>query len=225
MEELTPATSMKYLKRMGISTLNENDENLALALGGLDKGISPLEMAGAYATIANDGIYIEPTFYIKITLNNGEDVLKTSQKSRQVFSKDVAYVVKDLLTQPVEGENGTATYCSISGMDVAAKTGTTNEDYDRWLCGFTNYYTAVTWFGYDLSEPIRYNGKNPAGLIWANVMTRIHTNLKNSSFEIPSNVISQKICKKSLKVANDDCTETFTEYFINGTVPEICNEH
>lgn len=183
MEQLTPAISIKYLKKMGITTLTPRDENLALALGGLDKGISPLEMAGAYATITNRGIYRKPTFYTKVVSQNGEIIVKTKQKSRRVFSKEVAYVTKQLLTQPVLGKNGTANYCAISGMDVAAKTGTTNEDYDRWLCGFTNYYTAVTWFGYDLSEPINYNGKNPAGIIWANVMNRIHNGLEKSKFE------------------------------------------
>lgn len=225
MEQITPGVSIDYLKKMGITTLNEKDENLALALGGLDKGISPLEMAGAYSTIANDGVYIEPTFYTKITSSKGKDILKSKQESRRVFSESVAYVTKKLLTQPVVGANGTATYCAITGMEVAAKTGTTNEDYDRWLCGFTNYYTAVTWFGYDLSEPIRYNGRNPAGIIWSNVMNQIHTKLKNSDFKEVKGVISQKICKKSLKVANSGCADTYTEYFVKGTVPGTCTVH
>ena len=225
MEELTPAISIKYLKSMGISTLNEKDENLALALGGLDKGISPLEMAGAYSTIANDGVYIEPTFYTKITAQNGKIIAKSKQSQRRVFSKEVAYITKELLTQPVVGKNGTAIYCSIAGMDVAAKTGTTNEDYDRWLCGFTNYYTAVTWFGYDLSERINYNGKNPAGIIWASVMNSIHKKLENSKFEQASGVVAKIICKDSLKAANSGCTSTYTEYFIKGTVPQTCTIH
>lgn len=224
-EELTPTTSIQYLKKMGISTLNEKDENLALSLGGLDNGISPLEMAGAYAMIANDGVYIEPTFYTQILDNSGKNVLNSKQKSRRVISEAVAFVTKQLLTEPVVGNNGTATYCSIPGMEVAAKTGTTNEDYDRWLCGFTNYYTAVTWFGFDLSEPIRYHGNNPAGIIWSNVMTQIHKKLKNSDFAKAKNVENLKICRKSLKVANSGCQDTFTEYFIKGTTPEICTIH
>ena len=130
-----------------------------------------------------------------------------------------------LFRSPVVGNQGTATYCAISGMDVAAKTGTTNEDYDRWLCGFTNYYTAVTWFGFDLSEPIRYNGKNPAGILWSNVMKQVHKKLENSDFKTTKGVVSQKICKKSLKVANSGCKDVFTEYFIKGTVPEGCTTH
>ena len=225
MEQLTPATSIKYLKKMGITTLTDRDENLALALGGLDKGISPLEMAGAYSAIANDGVYVEPTFYTEIVSATGKTILKSKQKSNRAFSEQVAYVTKKLLTQPVTGNNGTATYCSITGMEVAAKTGTTNEDYDRWLCGFTNYYTAVTWFGYDMSEPIRYNGKNPAGIIWANVMRKVHSKLENSEFETENNVVALKVCKNSLKSANSGCTDTYTEYFLNGTQPDECVIH
>ena len=225
MEELTPKTSIKYLEKMGITTLTENDDGLPLALGGLDKGISPLQMAGAYSTIANDGVYIEPTFYTQIDRKNGAKVLESKQKSRRVFSKEVAYILKSILTQPVVGENGTATYCKISGVDVAAKTGTTDENYDRWLCGFTPYYTAVTWYGFDQNETIDFNGRNPAGLIWANVMARIHTGLKTARFEKPSMVLSATVCSETGKRATTGCPNTYTEYFLWFTTPDTCDKH
>lgn len=101
MEKITPSTSIRYMKRMGISTLTKLDNNLNLALGGLDKGISPLEMSGAYATIANDGVYIEPTFYEEIKDSDGNIIIKSKQKHRRVFSSNIAYILKELLTQPV----------------------------------------------------------------------------------------------------------------------------
>lgn len=226
MEEIGPKTSMSYLEKMGITTLSKEDENLALALGGLDKGISPLEMAGAYATIANDGVYIEPTFYSKIVNKEGKTILEAKQQKRSVFSKEVAYILKELLTQPVTGSYGTATYCAISGIDVAAKTGTTDENYDRWLCGFTPYYTGVTWYGYDQNETINYNGKkNPAGILWANIMSKVHSNLKNARFEKPSKVTSCIICSESGEIANSGCPNTYREYFLLGTTPGKCTEH
>ena len=225
MEELTPKTSIKYLEEMGITSLTKNDEGLPLALGGLDKGISPLQMAGAYSTIANEGIYIEPTFYTQIDRRNGSKALESKQKSKRVFSKEVAYILKSLLTQPVVGENGTATYCKISGVDVAAKTGTTDENYDRWLCGFTPYYTAVTWYGFDQNESIDFNGRNPAGLIWANVMARIHAGLKTAEFEKPSGVLARTICADTGKIATTGCENTYTEYFLWFTVPDTCTRH
>ena len=225
MEKLTPKTSIDYLEKMGITSLTENDEGLPLALGGLDKGISPLQMAGAYSTIANDGVYIEPTFYTQIDRKNGSKILESKQKSKKVFSKEVAYILKSLLTQPVVGENGTATYCKISGVDVAAKTGTTDENYDRWLCGFTPYYTAVTWYGFDQNETIDFNGRNPAGLIWANVMARIHTGLQTARFEKPTMVLSATVCSETGMRATTGCPNTYTEYFLWFTTPDTCNKH
>ena len=225
MQELKPKNSIQYLRKMGISTLTEEDETLVLALGGLQKGISPLEMAAAYAMIANDGMYIEPTFYTNINNKSGETIIRTSQTKRKVVSSDVAYIVKELLIQPVKGNKGTATYCKISGVDVAAKTGTTDENYDKWLCGFTPYYTATVWYGFDENETIEYNKKNPAGLLWANVMSKIHTGLKSATFEKPDSVDSCIICADTGKIATTGCSNTYTEYFLKNTIPELCDKH
>ena len=225
MDVITPATSLSYLKEMGITTLTDVDNNINLSLGGLDKGISPLEMAGAYTTISNDGKYIEPTFYTKIENKDNKTVLKTKQESKQVISNQISYILKNLLTQPVTGKNGTATYCAIENIDVAAKTGTTNENFDRWLCGFTNYYTAVTWYGFDLSETIEFNNQNPAGLIWAAVMKNIHSNLKSSKFEKANGILELEICTDSNKPATLNCKNTYLEYFIKDTIPDLCDKH
>ena len=226
MEKIGPKESIKYLEKMGITTLTEKDENLALALGGLDKGISPLQMAGAYATIANDGEYIEPTFYTRAETADHKVTFKAKQQKRRVISKDSAYVIKELLTAPVKGAHGTAAYCSIANMDVAAKTGTTDENYDRWLCGFTPYYTAVNWYGYDKNETINYNGKkNPAGIMWANVMARIHSNLKGAKFEKPAGVTKVTVCSETGRKARTGCVNPYDEYFLPGTIPTICSKH
>ena len=225
MEKVTPSRAISYLEDMGITSLTEEDESLALALGGLQNGITPFEMAGAYATIANDGKYIEPTFYTTVTNTRGKTVLKSKQEKKTVFSKQVAYVLKELLKQPVEGTYGTATYCRISGIDVAAKTGTTDENYDKWLCGFTPYYTAVTWFGFDQNESIYYNNQNPAGIIWANVMRNIHNGLSSKIFEQPSWITTETICADTGMIARTGCKNTYEEYFLWGTAPDECTKH
>ncbi len=226
MEQLTPKQSISYMKKMGITTLTKKDENLNLALGGLDKGISPLEMASAYSIIANNGIYIEPTFYTKVENQIGKIVVKPKQKREKVMSKEVAFILQSLLTEPVTGSMGTAKYCSISGIDVAAKTGTTNDDYDRWLCGFTPYYTAVTWFGFDLNETIKFNNKNPSGQIWSSVMKTIHSGLSDKLFEIPTtNIETANICSKTGLLANSSCPSHY-EYYLKDTAPtSYCNKH
>ena len=219
MEQVTPETSVKYLEKMGITTLTDKDKTLSLALGGQEKGITPLEMAGAYATIANDGVYIEPTFYSKVVSKDGKNVIKSKQKKKKVFSKEVAYVLKELLKQPVNGSNGTARPCKMEGMDVAAKTGTTNDNYDKWLCGFTTYYTAVTWYGYDTCETISYSGKSPAVLLWSAVMKNVHSDLPNTTFQRPASVKQAEICQETGKIASSRCSNTYTEYFLSGTLP------
>ena len=182
-------------------------------------------MAAAYSTIANDGEYIEPTFYKQVVNKTGKVIVEPEQETRRVFSESVSYVLKEGLTQPVLGNNGTARYCSISNMDVAAKTGTTDDNFDRWLCGFTPYYTAVTWFGYDQNETVNFNNQNPAGLIWANVMKSIHSNLSSKRFEIPDGVVRATICSETGLKATSGCPDTYIESFIKGTVPTLCKTH
>lgn len=225
MEQLTTEKSREYLKKMGITTLTDNDIELALAIGGLDRGITPLEMAGAYATIANDGVYIEPTFYTKVVDKNGNVVLEANQRKERVYSEAVAYVLKDLLTQPVKGRRGTATYCAMQGIDVAAKTGTTDNENDRWLCGFTPYYTAATWYGYDYNETVNYGGKNPAGVIWSNIMKKIHIGLDQTTFQKPEGVETVKICRNSGLRATSRCWSTYNEIVATEHMPEYCTKH
>ena len=231
MTELKPGKSIDYMRKMGITTLykhgensKKDDESLPVAIGGLSDGISPLEMAAAYGTIANDGEYITPIFYTSVTDSNGNVVLEPTQEKRRVISAEAAYVTKSILTQPVL--SGTATYCAISGMDVAAKTGTTNGSKDRWLCGFTPYYAAATWFGYDQPEEVVWSGRNPSGQIWSNIIKDIHSGLDKKKFERPTDIVNANICRDSGNLAGDQCKRTYSEVFIKGTEPtKTCEGH
>ena len=240
MQVVTTQRSIEFLKSVGITGLVDEDNNLGLALGGLTNGTSPLQMAAAYAAIANDGVYITPTFYTKVVDGNGNTVLEPKQESRTVMSSAAAYVVKEILTQPVK--SGTSTHCAVSGMSTAAKTGTTNDDFDRWLCGFTPYYTAATWYGFDNNETVRGWSLSPSSQIWASVMKQAHKGLEGKTFAQtkPSNVETATICKSSGLLATENCkndprgNQVYTEYFVKGTVPkktcechvkvEICKE-
>ncbi len=225
MRELSPSTAIEYLNNFGLSHINEDeDSDLSLALGGTTNGASPLEMAAAYAAIANDGVYITPTFYTKVEDSSGNVVLTANQEQTRVISEQNAYIVKDILQEPVQS-GGTATYCAISGMDVAAKTGTTDEDYDRWLCGFTPYYAAACWYGYDQPETVTYSGNNPAGVIWDEVMTEIHSDLESATFEEPSGIVTRTVCKTTGCLATTGCTNTYTEIFTQDNLPDDCQGH
>ena len=225
MRELSPSKSIEYLNKMGLSHINaDEDADLSLALGGTTNGATPLEMAAAYSTIANDGVYITPTFYTKVVDSSGNTVLTPKQEQTRVISEQNAYIVKSILQEPVKS-GGTATYCAISGMDVAAKTGTTDDDYDRWLCGFTPYYAASCWFGYDQPETVYYSGNNPAGVLWDNVMTTIHEDLENATFTRPSGIVEQTVCRTTGCLATTGCNNKYTEIFTQDNLPEQCEGH
>ena len=225
MKELTPKTALEYLQKMGLESLDEEDDQvLALAIGGMTHGASPLEMAAAYGTIANDGVYITPTFYTKVVDSNGNTVLTPNQEETRVFSEQTAYLAKQIGMEPTKS-GGTATYCRISGMDVVAKTGTTDNNNDRWLCGFTPYYAAATWFGYDNNEEVKWSGTNPAGQIWDAVMTDIHSGLEGTTFERPSGIVEETICRATGCLATTGCTDTYTEIFASNNLPEKCQGH
>lgn len=227
---LTPEKSIKFLKEIGITTIDDEKDNvLALALGGLTWGVSPVQMAGAYATIANGGVYQAPTFYSKVVDENGNIILKPDQQQKRVMSEEAAYVVKEMLTEAVK--TGTSTTCTVDGMSVAAKTGTTNNDYDRWFCAFTPYYTSAVWYGYDDSCTITGWATNPSGQIWTSVMRQLHDGLEPKTFAEtkPENVVESVICEKSGFLATSTCKNsrtTRTEYFVKGTEPiQTCPYH
>ena len=225
MKELTPKKSLEYLQKMGLSSLDEeDDEVLALAIGGMTHGASPLEMAAAYGTIANDGVYITPTFYTKVVDSSGNTVMTPSQEETRVFSEQTAYLAKQIGMEPTKS-GGTATYCAIKGMDVVAKTGTTDNSNDRWLCGFTPYYAAATWFGYDNNEEVRGFSQNPAGQIWDAIMTDIHKDLDGATFERPSGIVEETVCRTTGCLATTGCTDTYTEIFASNHLPEKCQGH
>ena len=229
MSQLTPSTAIKYLEKQGVTSIvKEKDSNLALALGGMTYGISPLEMAAAYATIANDGVYIEPTFYTKVEDISGNIILQPNQETRRVYSAENAFIAKEILTEPTKS-GGTTTATAISGMDVSSKSGTTNDRYDVWCCGFTPYYTAATWYGYDKNESVT---SGTATRIWAAVMSEVHKGLEGKRYSMPSNIVTASVCMDSGLIATDACSQdqrgsrVYTEYFVKGTVPkETCTCH
>lgn len=235
LQKLTPKTSIEYMTRMGLDMENQT-EALSLVLGGTDRMQSPLDMAAAYAMIANGGEYIEPTFYTKVVDSNNNVIVEANQRRERILSEQNAYILQTILKGPVEGSGGTAGSAKISGMDVGAKTGSTNDYADRWLCGFTPYYTAATVFGYDgTDEGIHYTGKvsgNVALKIWSPIMKAVHKDLESKSFTKPSGIVTATVCKDSGLLANELCSQdqrgsrAYSEIFVKGTVPtKTCSTH
>ncbi len=215
----------EFCKKVGIP--EEEIGGPSAALGGLTNGVSVTQMAGAYSAIANDGVYISPTFYTKVTDASGNIVYEPEQTEERVMSEQLAYMEKSILTDPVYALGGTAAYCAMPGIQTSAKTGTTNGDLDRWLCGFTPYYTAACWYGYNQNAKVIYNNGNPAGRIWSAVMKAVHKELPNAQFEEPEGIVKATVCSLSGKLATEGCgAGVYTEVFTADNIPtESCEGH
>lgn len=215
--------AVEFLAKIGIE-VDETYKNLPLALG--TQTVTPLEMAAGYAMIANGGVYITPTFYTKVTDQNGNTVIEPHQEKTRVMSEANAYILTSMLTGPIKGSTGTATRYrnTLGSMGVAGKTSTSSDAKDRWFCGFTPYYATACWYGYDNNESSVY-GPNQAAQIWFDVNKVIHQDLEVKDFVEPDNIVTAKICLDSGKKATDKCKNTYTEIFVQGTVPEDCNGH
>lgn len=248
LEAVSPQISFEYLKKLGFNTLVESrydeatgktysDINLSLALGGLTDGVTNLELTAAYAAIANGGVYNEPYLYTKVLDHDGRVLLSNASESTQVMKTSTAYLLTSAMIDTVSGGTGRATGSRLKfkeyKMPVAGKTGTASNNNDLWFCGYTPYYTASIWSGFDNN----YSQINQSYQqdIWRTIMERIHATkeLPYKEFTIPDSVVTAKICTKSGKLAVDGVCDhaeggstVRTEYFAKGTVPlEKCDVH
>ncbi|MGL5313053.1 MAG: transglycosylase domain-containing protein [Peptostreptococcaceae bacterium] len=216
-----------YLKNFGISTVQADDHDrsfASLTLGGMSKGVSPLEMASAYGTLANGGVYIEPTIFTTITSYDGQLIVKNTPEEHKVVDPEVAYVVTDMLQAVVnEGTGGKARLSN--NMPVAGKTGTTNKSLDVWFVGYTPYYVGATYIGDDAGRKDSNNntiarqgvngGSGSAARLWATVMNKVHKNLVATDFKVPDNVYFTKINL----IDGGKSASGSNAAFINGTAP------
>lgn len=219
---------MDYLKNFGISTLLDSktkEESYtdryfpSLVLGGMVYGISPLEMAAAYGTLANGGTYIEPTVFTTITTFDGNLLVKSNPQENRVVSEDVAYVITDMLQAVVK--EGTGKNAAINNMAVAGKTGTTNDALDAWFVGYTPYYVGATYIGDDAGtgEARRsvVGTSATAAALWSKVMTPIHKNLTSvEKFTKPDGVYFTKINP----IDGGTSSYGVSAAFIDGTSPQ-----
>ncbi len=180
-EELTPSVGLSYLKAMNFSKITKEDERLTSSLGGLTNGASPVEMTAAYAALENDGNYRTPTCIIRITDAEGNEILATEQEEKKVYKTTAARMATDMLTTAIT--EGTGRGLAVTGMPSAGKTGTTNDNKDGWFAGYTRYYTASIWVGYDMpAELPGLSGSTYPGEIWHTFMEHCHNGLTPAEF-------------------------------------------
>ncbi len=244
METVTPQLGVDYGQNFGITTLSAADYNAATALGGLTEGVTNLELTGAFATIANGGIYKEPIFFTQILDRNGKILLDNEPETRRVLKDSTAFLLTDAMKDSLipmrkfssgSGPSSTSTAARLNNMSCAGKSGTTTSNTNVWFVGFTPYYTAGVWAGYDLNQSLNadYGETSFHKIIWKKIMDKIHEGLPDPGFTQPYSVETAVICRKSGKLAIDGvCNHdprgnaTYTEYFARGTVPtEVCDVH
>lgn len=242
---LGPDNSVAYLKKVGID--REKEKYLAMAIGGLTTGVNPLQMAAAYVPFDHKGMYYEPTTFTLVKDGEGKTLIDKIPGYNTAYSEQTAFIMTDMLQEVTSGKDSTyphggtaSSYVTskIIGMPVAGKTGTTSDNRDKWFVGYTPYYVAATWYGYDNTiKPITLKSSeyNQAMKIWSAVMKKVHEDLPQKDFNPePPGIVKKTICIYSGKIATDLCTKdprgnaTKTEYFIKGTEPrddDLCTVH
>lgn len=180
-------------EKMGISTLVDSgsysDANLAMALGGLSKGVNPLEMAAAYSVLATNGIYCKPIALLKIVDRSGKVLYEAKTESKRVVDAESAYLTTNMLQDVLI--KGTAASGGI-GRPAAGKTGTTDTFVDAWFVGYTPDLCTAVWIGDDNNQPLRhmYGGNQPR-YIWSEFMSNAlagtpRTNFTNPGVTVPA---------------------------------------
>ena len=188
-DKLTPQESYNYLvNKLGFTSLVEADADYApMAAGALTVGATVREMTQAYSAFPNNGVMTYGRTYSKVLDSEGTPVLVNDTRRQTAFSPNTAANLCDMLHAAATwgtGTDGVGTGAAFPGMTVAGKTGTTAENNDRYFVGFTGYYVAAVWTGYDKPETMYFSG-NPAVTIWHNVMQKVHEGLEDRAFATP----------------------------------------
>lgn len=239
--DIGPDISLEYLHNLGFSSLVDNqvingktytDKTLVLPLGGLTKGVSALELTAAYGAVANKGVYVEPIFYTKIIDHDGNLLLDKVPVSRPVMKETTSYLLTDAMVDVISVGTGTSCRFKKVKMPTAGKTGTTTATKDLWFAGYTPYYAAAVWMGYDDPQRMAYV-RGYHKYIWRDVMEAIHVDLPYKQFPVPEGITTAAICTESGKLAAPDLcaldprgSTVRYEKFAVGTVPtDTCDVH
>lgn len=241
LDDIGVQTGFDYLLNLGFTTLVDNekidgnvfsDKNLPLALGGITRGVTPLELTAAYGAIANNGVYTEPIFYTKVLSHDGSVLLEKKPITRTVMKETTSFLLTNAMESVVTSGTGTLARFRNVNMPIAGKTGTTQDNVDLLFSGYTPYYVASVWMGYDQPQSMTFYTSYHS-MIWRDVMEKIHSDLPRKEFVKPAGIVSAKICTESGKLAVDGLCDADPrgsrvkyEYFAKGTVPtESCDVH
>ena len=212
---------LDVIRQLGVTTALTND--LSLALGS--PVVSLLDMAMAYGTMANGGVWVRPTSLRAASDREGMTVWTSTPERRQAVSPQAAYLVTSLLEGVVR--RGTAAKAKVLGLTgaIAGKTGTTDGYRDAWFVGYTSDLVIGVWVGFDDERPIRLTGSQAALPIWIDIARRMLPE-QAPPFLPPAGVATRAIDPKTGQLATSQCPEQVEEVFIEGTEPTVyCEVH
>ena len=222
-------TALWYLKQVGIDRTSEGSYP-SQSLGGFTKGMTTLEMAAAYHTFATGGTYVEPFAYTQVLDSEGKEIVRPTPISYRVYSEETCFLLSDILKAVVNNNTpsdwGPGQIENEDGerIDTCGKTGTTSDYIDKWFCGYTPYYTAAVWYGYDnrlkQTEIPQCDWEN-AILIWVWCMHQIHKDLPGATFSKPDSIIQTSVCSSGYYPTDacyaDEENKVYTDYFVSGS--------
>lgn len=220
------------VEKLGFTTLTENDGQQVgnMGLGGYEYGVTTEEMAAAYGAFVNDGVYTPPRTFYRVEDAEGNLVYENNKESNVAMKPTTAYIMRQTLKSVIT--SGTGGEARFSGMTIAGKTGTTDDNRDRYFAGFSPYYSAAVWTGYKSNQRFSTSIGNPSAVLWKEVMSRIHEGLENKDFNSCSGMTQVAVCQDSGLLATEACTHdlrgnrTTTVMVAADTAPtKTCNVH
>lgn len=231
------------LRKSGLSTLVDSYTNAAgvtfsdralspLSLGSFTWGVTVRDMAQAYCAFANGGVAVQARTYSVVRDSMGNIVLDNRPEEAVLYSEETAFMMTKLLEAVVSGSVGTArNYITIQkefeGLEVAAKTGTTNDNKDLYFCGYTPDFVGACWFGYDNNKTITAKG-SPSAVLWNYIFQKLYRYYEENGiyytkkFEMPGSVAyagdtGLRICSYSGKLATEACEHDIAYYGTSGS--------
>lgn len=220
LRQMGPRAAMDMASRLGISSLTGEDMHLALALGGLRHGVTPLHLAEAYTAFATGGVLRKGRTILHVRDKNGQEwpVSEVPTTAPRVMSPQVAYIVTHMLQQALERGTGTA---ARLGVPAAGKTGSTNGNRDAWFVGYTPHYLAAVFIGHDDNRALPGGGGEVAAPVWRAAMAPLVNPARAAAFPAPRGVtLPIPIDVHTGLRAGSGCEHVMAAVFIQGTEPE-----
>lgn len=245
-QQVGVSNTIKTAEEMGITTFQPADnysDHLSLALGGLNKGVTPMEMASAYGIFANQGIWVEPIAITKVLDKRDRVLYKAHPEKKIVLSEEVSYIMTDMLHSVTSDAGGTGWRARLGNQPVAGKTGTTNSYTDAWFVGFTPELVTSIWIGEDNLSEMEYNQKDEQGnylfpegnggriissseaaRLWGNYMREVVKDMPVSHFPVPANIVrGVEIDPITGLLPNEYTSDTINEIFRKENIPTEVN--